>query len=266
MTDPIELQREVTRAALAALEDLPFALAGSGAIREHGFIERLSHDVDLFAPGLDDATFGSAIDTVTTTLRTDGYRVDVVRQTESYAQLTVENAAGEAVDVDLAVDWRAQDPVTLAVGPVLSEEDAVGNKLGAAYGRREPRDFIDIDAIRRSGRFTDEQLFDMAAERDDGFVPEIYAQQIRQIARIPDERFAAYGIAGDDLQQLRERFTTWADQISPPPAAPGASTASMSAAPRSVAARRSPRPAAGWPTDGPTPTAQRPTANGPELT
>jgi hypothetical protein len=244
VTDPIELQREVTRAALAALEDLPFALAGSGAIREHGFIERLSHDVDLFAPGLDDATFGSAIDTVTSTLRSNGYRVDVVRQTESYAQLTVENAGGEAVDVDLAVDWRAQDPVTLAVGPVLSEEDAVGNKVGAAYGRSEPRDFIDIDAIRQSGRFTDKQLLDMAAERDDGFVPEIYAQQIRQISRIPDERFAAYGVAGDELQQLRSRFSAWADQITEPtPASGGPATSIDAAAPRSAAARRSPRPA-----------------------
>lgn len=42
------------------------------------------------------------------------------------------------LDVDLGVDWRQDDPVTLDVGPVLSLGDAVGNKVSAllAEGRR----------------------------------------------------------------------------------------------------------------------------------
>ncbi|KQQ20731.1 hypothetical protein ASF48_09025 [Rathayibacter sp. Leaf299] len=43
-----DLQREITRVALDALEGTAFALAGSGAIREHGVIDRLTEDVDLF--------------------------------------------------------------------------------------------------------------------------------------------------------------------------------------------------------------------------
>ncbi|OII01452.1 hypothetical protein BIU95_07135 [Curtobacterium sp. MCBA15_007] len=49
--------------------------------------------------------------------------------------MTIEKDAGESVDVDLAVDWRAQDPLTLSVEPVLSVEEAVGKKVSAAYGR-----------------------------------------------------------------------------------------------------------------------------------
>lgn len=42
----VAAQREVARIALAAVDG--FALAGSGAIREHGVIERPTEDVDLF--------------------------------------------------------------------------------------------------------------------------------------------------------------------------------------------------------------------------
>lgn len=49
------------------------------------------------------------------------------------------------------------------VGPLLSQSDAVGNKFAALYGRGEARDFVDVDAIRADGRFTDEQLLSAAA-------------------------------------------------------------------------------------------------------
>ncbi|EYT63965.1 hypothetical protein H489_0109850 [Curtobacterium flaccumfaciens UCD-AKU] len=53
--------------------------------------------------------------------------------------MTIEKDAGESVDVDLAVDWRAQDPLTLSVEPVPSVEEAVGKKVSAAYGRAGSR-------------------------------------------------------------------------------------------------------------------------------
>lgn len=62
---------------------------------------------------------------------------------------------GRSVDMDLAVDWREKQPVALSIGPVLSLEDAVGSKLSALYTRNEARDYIDVDSIRASGRFTD---------------------------------------------------------------------------------------------------------------
>ena len=44
----IEYQRNVTRLALDALASGGFALAGSGAIREHGIIDRPTQEIDLF--------------------------------------------------------------------------------------------------------------------------------------------------------------------------------------------------------------------------
>lgn len=208
-----ELQRAVAHAALDALRGHPFALAGSGAIREHGFIRRLSHDVDLFSD--DPASFGAAVDGLVLALTQRGWGVEVLRRYESFAQLQVTTTEGGTVDVDLAVDWRSTEPVTLQVGPVLALEDAVASKVGAVFTRLEARDFIDVDAIRRSGRFTDEQLLAMAAARDDGFDQRLYADQLRQVRRVRDGRFEDYGTSGAELAALRERITAWAEDIDP---------------------------------------------------
>ena len=260
MTDPVELQRQITRAALAALDEYDFALAGSGAIREHGFIDRLSHDVDLFTPFVSNDVFDAGIDTVRKALTRDGFTVDVVRREPSFAQLRVTTAAGEEVDVDLAVDWRARRPVSLDVGLVLDVHDAVASKVGAVYSRLEARDFIDVDAIRTSGRFTDQELLDLAADRDDGFVPRIYGTQLRQLTRIPDERFAEYGVIASDLAALRTRFAGWATTLSDTSSGstPSATTPGDSLARRGTQKDPWPTDASTHPAPGTAPRADRP--------
>lgn len=238
--DTTELQRQVTHAALDALRDHPFALAGSGAIREHGFIRRLSHDVDLFSN--DPASFGAAVDALNTALTARGFTVDQIRRYESFAQLRVTTIDGQAVDMDLAVDWRGAEPVSLQVGPVLAVEDAVGSKVGAIYTRLEARDFIDVDAIRQSGRFTDEQLLQMAETRDDGFDRATYATQLRQVSRIRDGRFADYGTSGPELAALRKRILDWANTITPTAADQRSRPMTVSPTRRTTAKRP-------WPTD-----------------
>lgn len=44
----VAFQRFVTTLLLNHIGSAGFALAGSGAIREHGITDRLTHDVDLF--------------------------------------------------------------------------------------------------------------------------------------------------------------------------------------------------------------------------
>jgi Nucleotidyl transferase AbiEii toxin, Type IV TA system len=131
-------------------------------------IERPTQDVDLFTTSQDVTAF-SAADQVTAQLRGSGYRVEQTRRAAQFARLRVDSADGLQLDLDLGVDWRQDDPVTLEVGPVLSLSDAVGNKVSALYSRGEPRDYLDVDAIRASGRFSDDQLIAAAAERDAGF-------------------------------------------------------------------------------------------------
>lgn len=65
-TPETDVQREVTRIALAGVEQAGFALAGSGAIREHGVTDRPTEDVDLFTANLDPEAFERAVDRVVT--------------------------------------------------------------------------------------------------------------------------------------------------------------------------------------------------------
>ena len=94
-------QREVARIALDSVEG--FALAGSGAIREHGVIDRPTEDVDLFTANADEDAFSVAVDHVTARLRSSGCEVELTRRAEHFARLHVVTADGVQLDVDLGV-------------------------------------------------------------------------------------------------------------------------------------------------------------------
>jgi len=207
----LAVQREVTRIALAVGEG--FALAGSGAIREHGLIERPTEDVDLFTVRLDVAEFSVAVDQVIEQLQKSGFTVDQTRRAPLFARLHVVTGDGRQLDVDLGVDWRQDEPVRLDVGPVLSLVDAVGNKISALYSRSEPRDYLDVDAIRRSGRFTDEQLVTDAAHRDPGFEVGMFAAQLASVRRLTARDVRAYGVTADELEGVKTRCLQWADAL-----------------------------------------------------
>ncbi|MDN5763694.1 MAG: nucleotidyl transferase AbiEii/AbiGii toxin family protein [Microlunatus sp.] len=211
----VAVQREVARIALAGVDG--FALAGSGAIREHGMIDRPTEDVDLFTTSQDVTEFAAAVDQVTEHLRGRGFSVDQVRRAPQFARLHVATSDGRQLDVDLGVDWRQDDPVRLDIGPVLSLADAVGNKVSALYSRGEPRDYLDLDAIRASGRFTDEQLVTAAAERDPGFEVDMFAQQLVGVRRLTPRDVRGYGVTADQLEDVKARCLQWASTLQKQP-------------------------------------------------
>jgi hypothetical protein len=97
--------------------------------------------------------------------------------------------------VDLGVFWRARAPVMLDVGPVLHPDDAVAGKMDALFNRWAPRDFLDVDAILASGRYTRQQLMSVVAEHNPGFSVEMFAESLTYLHRIPDREFAASALA-----------------------------------------------------------------------
>jgi hypothetical protein len=122
----VEYQRDVTHLALTALAGGGFALAGSGAIREHGIIDRPTQDIDLFTSVTSGEAFAASITRLAAAMSEAGLKIVVRRSAPQFA--TSPSPTGQAVEVELGVDWRAAEPVTLAIGPVLSLEDAVGSK------------------------------------------------------------------------------------------------------------------------------------------
>ncbi|KQQ52903.1 nucleotidyl transferase AbiEii/AbiGii toxin family protein [Plantibacter sp. Leaf314] len=166
----------------------PFALAGSGAIREHGIIDRPTQDIDLFTSDLDAGRFDTAVSSVVNGIRDSGHAVDELRRVEQFARLHITTDEGSFVEMDMGVDYREGEPVTLSVGPVLSLDDAVANKVSALYSRAEARDYLDVDAIRTSGKFTDADLIAAARERGFGFEVPMFAAQLEAVQRLrPDQ-------------------------------------------------------------------------------
>jgi hypothetical protein len=143
VTDLRTLQRSITATVLRAVGGHGFVLAGSGAIREHGLVDRATRDVDLFTDRYDQELFRTAVEDAVGVLTAVGYGVEVRRRAELFAQLLVTAVDGERVELDLGYDWRGSAPSQLAIGPVLAVDDAVASKLDALYGRLEVRDFID---------------------------------------------------------------------------------------------------------------------------
>jgi hypothetical protein len=111
------------------------------------------------------------------------------------------------------VDWRENEPVRLAVGPVLHADDAVANKVCALFGRAEVRDYVDVDAILASGRYTEDELVNLAMDHDPGFDLIWFAEALAAINRLPDSLFQPYGLEAEDVAALRRRVTGWAKRI-----------------------------------------------------
>ncbi|MBM9463955.1 nucleotidyl transferase AbiEii/AbiGii toxin family protein [Aeromicrobium sp. YIM 150415] len=210
MISDAEFQRRITQLLLDALDGRGFALAGAGAIRAHGLTDRPTADIDLFCgPRMSETDFSAAVDLGARALRDAGYEVAHVRGFSTFARLRAVDD-GRMFEVDFAMSWRADPPVRLSVGPVLSERDAVAGKLGAVYSRGEIRDFLDLDAIRCSGRYTDETLLDLGVEHDAGFDRRIFAAQLSRVMDIRPSLTEQYDVTGEAFAAIQQRLFDWA--------------------------------------------------------
>ncbi|MDN5793855.1 MAG: hypothetical protein L0H22_12445, partial [Brevibacterium aurantiacum] len=91
--------------------------------------------------------------------------------------------------------------------------DAVGSKVSAVYSRGEPRDYLDLDAIRSSDRFTDNELIIAAAERDAGYEVLMFVQQLYGVRRITSTDVDRYGVTPDQLEAVKARCLHWAADL-----------------------------------------------------
>lgn len=144
-----EHHRRIAEIALSAGERYGLALARGYAIQAHGIGTRPSGDVDLFLDWRRRGEFGDAVAAVIDALGEAGLEVAVIARGETFARLLISSPAhgADPDKMEIAADWRSQEPVLLGIGPVLHPDDAVANKMGALYGRALPRDFLDVDAI-----------------------------------------------------------------------------------------------------------------------
>lgn len=213
--DLLFAQRELAQLALDAIGVDGFALAGSGAIREHGIIDRSTEDVDLFGvfertPSQDD--FSRSASCLERALNDAGLSFSLRREAPFFRSYDV--VKGDLViGIDLALDYRTEPPAHLSVGPTLSLKDAVASKVAAIFSRGEARDFLDLDKIRESSGYDDDELLELARDVDAGITKETFASSLRTCASIPDASFAPYGISSAEANEMKGRIAQWADKI-----------------------------------------------------
>jgi hypothetical protein len=202
----------LARTGLAAAHQYGFALAGGYAVQAAGLLMRPSEDIDLFTAWERRSEFADAVAATTEAYRAEGLSVDVERRHDTFYRLTVSD--GERVaKVELAVNSRANEPIHMTIGPVLHPDDAVTNKMTALYARAFARDFIDIDAAVQSGRYDRETLLRLAERAELGFDRLVFAEALGQAQELDPDDFADYGVAGQDLDDLRSRFAGWREDL-----------------------------------------------------
>lgn len=208
------LHERLARTGLAAIEGYGFCLAGGYAVQAHGLIERRSDDVDLFTTMDVEGSFPDAVQALLDAYRAEGLDATVTRDGETFARLdVVDPASGTRSRVELGVDWRACPPAQLEIGPVLHSDDAVANKVCALFGRAAARDYIDLDGIMQSGRYSMARLLELAGEHDPGFRVDMFTDALLAVQRLPDSAFAAYGMSPQDAEAAIARIVGYAEQV-----------------------------------------------------
>ena len=130
-------------------------MGGGQAVQIHGMGARPSEDVDLFCSRRGSPT--EVAEDVISGYERHGLQVTVGRRTPDLVQMIITDSNGQSCKVDLGVFWQANSPVVLDIGPVLHPDDVVAGKMDALFNRWAPRDFLDVDAILASGRYTRDQ-------------------------------------------------------------------------------------------------------------
>lgn len=89
----------------------------------------------------------------------------------------------------------------------------MANKVCALFGRAEVRDYVDVDAILASGRYTEDGLLTLAADHDPGFDRSWFAEALAAIDRLPDRLFQPYGLGPEETAALKARMRAWAHRL-----------------------------------------------------
>ncbi len=101
-----------------------------------------------------------------------GLQVERVLENAGFIRLLI-TSEDDRTELDLGSDARIF-PVDRGPGfPLLSGEELAVDKVLAIFGRVEPRDFVDLAAV--VDRYGLDRLFELAADKDRGFNPGVFA-------------------------------------------------------------------------------------------
>jgi hypothetical protein len=197
------LQEQVAEIIAGLDEATDFALAGGAALISRGDVQRQTKDLDFF--GLTTEAVDWLLPAVERALQSAGLTVRRVQYNPGFARLLVE-AGGDRTEVDLAADARLFPIEPGRPAPTLSGEELAVDKVLAVFGRAEARDFIDLLAVEK--RYGLNRLCALAAEKDRGFTPEMFAGMLNQFGRLRRQEFE---IDDAGFERLTAEVEEWRD-------------------------------------------------------
>lgn len=180
-----KIQTEILR-LLAVHRDPESYVAGSTPLTR--YTARYSNDIDVFHDREERVAHAAQDDTAL--LEESGYTVEWQRRDPQIHTAIVRRAA-ESMKLEWVADSDFRFFPTIrdeTFGYILHPVDLATNKVAAAYGRREPRDIVDLLAIH-------EEILPMGAAvwasagKALGFTPEGIINEIRRMARYRAEDF-----------------------------------------------------------------------------
>lgn len=206
-----ELHRRLLADVLAVGGAYPLVLAGGYAVRAHGLVDRLSQDIDVATENPE--PMERIAGTVRAGLEGRGWRVRVLETDPLSARLVVTDPAdGQECEVGILKETLWRPPVRTAHGLVLSLDDLVGTKVRALADRGLARDLIDVRAA--SGHWSHAELEELGRRhaRDTFDLTELQSR-LDGVDWIDDTEFAAYGLDGAAIGDLRRWAQRWSDDI-----------------------------------------------------
>lgn len=198
------LQEEIAEIVAGLEEAEDFALAGGAALIARGDVLRQTRDLDFF--GLTAAAVDRLVPAVDRALREAGLTVHHIQVNPGFARLIVESA-DDRTEVDLAADARLFPAEPGRPAPMLSGKELAVDKLLALFGRAEARDFVDLMAVE--GRYGLDRLCKLAAEKDRGFTPAMFAEMLGRFGRLRSEEF---GLDDARYEELRREVQGWRER------------------------------------------------------
>jgi hypothetical protein len=139
-------------------------------------------------------------------LRAASLTVQRIQVNPGFARLIVESA-DDRTELDLAADARLFPAERGEPAPMLSGEELAVDKVLALFGRAEARDFVDLMEVEP--RYGLERLCRLAAEKDRGFSPKVFAEMLGTFSRLRRDEFRVgdtwYEQLSNDVERWRER-------------------------------------------------------------
>ncbi len=169
-----------------------------------GDIQRQTRDLDFFGPTAN--AVDQLVPAVERALQAVGFTVHHIQENHGFARLIVESSE-DRTELDLGADARLFPVEPGSPAPLLSGEELAVDKVLAVFGRAEARDFADLMAVEP--RYGLDRLCQLAAEKDRGFLPSVFADMLSQFGRLRREEFEL-----DDAgyEQLRHTVERWHEQ------------------------------------------------------